>query len=36
MYFCFFVCSELIEELARAKALKFGMLIDDVIGRNKF
>ena len=30
-----FVCSELIEELARATDLKFGMQVEHVVSRNK-
>ena len=30
-----FVCAELIEELARATELKFGMRVEDVVARNK-
>ena len=34
--FCFlFVCPELIEELAEATDLKFGMRVEDVVTRNK-
>ena len=34
--FCLFVCAELIEELARATDLKFGMRVEDVVATNKF
>ena len=34
-FFCLFVCAELIEELARATNLKFGMRVEDVVARNK-
>ena len=34
--FLLFVCSELIEELVRTTALKFGMRVDDAVARNKF
>ena len=30
-----FVCAELIEELAKATDLKFGMYVEDVVSRNK-
>ena len=33
--FCLFVCPELIEELTRATELKFGMLVEHVVSRNK-
>ena len=40
MIFCFFVClfgcAELIEELARATDLKFGMRVEDVVATNNF
>ena len=35
-FVCLFVCAELIEELARATDLKFGMRVEDVMARNKF
>ena len=31
-----FICAELIEELARATDLKFGMRVEDVVVTNKF
>ena len=34
-FFCLFVCPELIEELAGATDLKFGMLVEHVVSRNK-
>ena len=35
MIFCLFVCPELIEELARATDLKFGLNVEHVVSRNK-
>ena len=35
MIFCLFVCSELIEELAGATDLKFGIHVEHVVSRNK-
>ena len=35
IFFSFFVCPELIEELAGATDLKFGMHVDHVVSRNK-
>ena len=35
IFVCLFVCSELIEELARATDLKFGMIMEDVVTMNK-
>ena len=32
----FVICAELIEELARATDLKFGMRVEDVVATNKF
>ena len=31
-----FICAELIEELARATDLKFGMRVEDVVATNQF
>ena len=31
-----FICAELIEELARATDLKFGMRVESVVATNKF
>ena len=36
MIFCFFVCPELIEELAGVTDLKFGMRVEDVVATNIF
>ena len=35
LFVCLFVCSELIEELAGATDLKFGMHVEHVVSRNK-
>ena len=35
LFVCLFVCPELIEELARATDLKFGMHVEHVVSRNK-
>ena len=35
LFVCLFVCSELIEELAGATDLKFGMHMEHVVFRNK-
>ena len=35
-FFCLFGCAELIEELARATDLKFGMRVKHVAATNKF
>ena len=31
-----FICAKLIEELARATDLKFGMRVEDVVATNQF
>ena len=31
LFLCLFVCVELIEELARATDLKFGMRVEDIV-----
>ena len=36
LFVCLFVCAELIEELARATDLKFGILVEHVVATNKF
>ena len=36
LFVCLFVCAELIEELARATDLKFGIRVEDVVATNKF
>ena len=36
LFVCLFGCAELIEELARATDLKFGMRVEDVVATNKF
>ena len=33
---CLFVCAELIDELAKATDLKFGILVEHVVATNKF
>ena len=35
-FVCLFVCLELIEKLARATDLKFGMRVEHVVATNKF
>ena len=35
LLFCLIVCLELIEELARATDLKFGMHVEHIVTRNK-
>ena len=35
LFVCLFVCPELIEELAGATYLKFGMHVKHVVSRNK-
>ena len=35
LFVCLFVCPELIEELAGATHLKFGMYVKHVVSRNK-
>ena len=35
LFVCLFVCPELIEELAGATGLKFGMHVEHVVSRNK-
>ena len=36
VFVCLLVCAELIEELAGATDLKFGMRVDGIVARNKF
>ena len=36
IFFCLFVCSELIEKLVRATDLKFGRGVWNTVSRNKF
>ena len=36
LFFCLFGCAELIEELARAIDLKFGIHVEHVVATNKF
>ena len=35
MIFCLFVCSDMIEELAGATDLKFGIHVEHTVSRNK-
>ena len=36
LFVCLFICAELIEELAGATDLKFGMRVENFVATNKF